>query len=152
MLPVYLILRVYSECGVHFVLRVLTVLEYWRPKYCEYWEYEQYSMPKYCEYGEFEQYRTPGTGSTRSIEPRSTWEYGQYPQYRTSKYCETRSMSSRNTASSLSIITPVAPTVLHLPLVGPSVNVFGKTTGMKLSTWVHRWLKYTSYSEVCWAC
>ena len=42
MLPVYFILRVYSEYRVHFVLRVLRVLEYWRPKYLEYWDYEQY--------------------------------------------------------------------------------------------------------------
>ena len=37
--------------------------------------------------------------------------------------------------------TPGAPTesnLLHLPLVGPSVNVFCETMGMKLSTrWVH---------------
>ena len=31
-----------QEHGVRFVLRVLRVLEYRRPKYCECWEYEQY--------------------------------------------------------------------------------------------------------------
>ena len=32
---------VHSEYRVHFALRVLSVLQYWRPKCCEYWEYEQ---------------------------------------------------------------------------------------------------------------
>ena len=30
--------------------RVLRVSQYWRPKYCEYYEYEHYWRPKYCEY------------------------------------------------------------------------------------------------------
>ena len=34
--------RVHLEYRLHFVFRVLRASGYWRPKHCEYWEYEQY--------------------------------------------------------------------------------------------------------------
>ena len=69
MLRVCSILRHHLEYRVFFVFRVLRVLECWRPKYLEYWDYEQYWRPKWCEYWEYERW-TPSTGNAHSITGR----------------------------------------------------------------------------------
>ena len=98
-------LREYSECRVHFAPRVLRVLRYWRPKCCEYWEYEQYRRPKYREYFEYERYRPQSTSSTRTLDTlevlctsdvhRTYCEYCLHSGLCTAAYSSTRSVTNK---------------------------------------------------------
>ena len=116
-----------------FVLRVLRILRYWWPRYCEYWENDQCCRPRHCEYREYEHYRSPST-STRSTNIRNTWKYSQYQQYSTRKYYE-------YSPYTLQILSALG--VLQLPIC----EYFLQTNGDGIIEPVHKWSKYTPYSE-----
>ena len=94
MLPLYFVLRVFSEYRVHFVLRVLevwAVLKAWILGVLGVWavpkawtlrvrEYPQYRTPKYLEYREYPYYRIP--------------KYCEYSQCILPKYCRYSMYSS----------------------------------------------------------
>ena len=94
MLPLYFVLRVFSEYRVHFVLRVLevwAVLKAWILGVLGVWavpkawtlrvrEYPQYRTPQYLEYREYPYYRIP--------------KYCEYSQCILPKYCRYSMYSS----------------------------------------------------------
>ena len=85
--------------------------EYWRPKYCDYWE---------CD----ERYRTPSTASsTCSINIRNGWSTLTIKSAEPLDISNACNICSRNTASTPSTrIPPPESNLLQLPFVGPSVN------------------------------
>lgn len=123
-------------------------MQNWRPEYCHYWEYEQHLRPRCCQYWAYKKYITPSSSSTRTTNIRNTRGRSEYREYWTRKYCTYSLYLLPKYSQCSTVRTPIPPLesdLLHL--VGPSIKPFCNNMGIKLSESVHRWSKYTSYSE-----